>query len=582
MTTPDISEASLLESGNRELDDLFRTCPPGEVPGGPVDGTAIIAAGTRTTKIVAKLARAVAWRGKVFDPGGRTLTNRVSPWDVRAIKATVYREPSWVDGRECIVIDYSKTSIVARGVRDEIRLVATGLYLGVVWLGKRRVAWFLLRLPPAGVPPRTVGAAQRKTPHQVAVTVRSRLRSGREAEVTGLLDELRKNVDRDGTPFRDCAGVHFARVFLMPGDAHAEDGGSPNTLVYMAEVDAPVGPHLRQLASANGALNALLCLCEGYPDTRSVHSRAQWLRRHRVAPAATYVHRVGRSLPQVRAEAILRERIEDFLDDPAHDWSQTSPTAVHQAVRRFAASQGDLMWALHPTSPPRLSFRIKESLHKIGLPALALVLTPVLLALLPAWAVLIRRLERQEQPEMVRPPREFVAELTKQEDFVTQNPFTAAGSVKPSLVRRITLRVVLAGLDYFNRHVYNRDTLAGVRTIHFARWVPIDGGKRLIFASNYDGSLESYMDDFIDKLSWGLNAVFSNGIGYPSTRWLLFGGARHEQAFKWYLRCHQLPSVWYTAYPDLSARNIDDNTSLHEGLTRELNTEQARSWLALL
>src|SRR5437764_9273672 len=129
---------------------------------------------------------------------------------------------------------------------------------------------------------------------------------------------------------------------------------------------------------------------------------------------------------------------------------------------------------------------------------------------------------------------------------------------------------MLRGLDYFSRHVYNKDNLAGVRTIHFARWVSIDNGRRLIFASNYDGSLESYMDDFIDKLAWGLNAVFSNGVGYPPTRWLLFGGARDEQAFKSYLRLHQLPSVWYTAYGDLSARNIDENTRIREELSRDL------------
>jgi hypothetical protein len=35
----------------------------------------------------------------------------------------------------------------------------------------------------------------------------------------------------------------------------------------------------------------------------------------------------------------------------------------------------------------------------------------------------------------------------------------------------------------------------------------------MLFASNYDGSLESYMDDFINKVAWGLNLVFSNGVG---------------------------------------------------------------------
>ena len=103
--------------------------------------------------------------------------------------------------------------------------------------------------------------------------------------------------------------------------------------------------------------------------------------------------------------------------------------------------------------------------------------------------------------------------------------------------------------------MFTRADLAGVKTIHFARWIVLDDGRRVIFTSNYDGSLESYMDDFIDKVALGLNASFSNGVGYPRTRFLFFDGARREQEFKDYLRRHQIPTqVWYSAYPHLTAR----------------------------
>lgn len=59
--------------------------------------------------------------------------------------------------------------------------------------------------------------------------------------------------------------------------------------------------------------------------------------------------------------------------------------------------------------------------------------------------------------------------------------------------------------------------------IHFARWVLLDGGRRVLFASDYDGSQESYMDDFIDRLARGVNLVFSNGLGFPPTWWLILG-----------------------------------------------------------
>ena len=130
------------------------------------------------------------------------------------------------------------------------------------------------------------------------------------------------------------------------------------------------------------------------------------------------------------------------------------------------------------------------------------------------------------------------------------------------------MRVALPGLDFGCRHLFARDNLAGVRTIHFARWLPLDDGRRVIFASSYDGSQESYMDDFIDRLHWGVNLVFSNGVGYPRTRWLIFGGAKDEIAYKHYLRRHQVPTVVVLlGVPDARPRlDIDRNADVRGAL----------------
>ena len=143
-TTP-ITEGELLAMPNRRLDALFRSRSAGPVPAGVCDGVAILFPGTPLSRPLAALVRAVAWQGKVIDPDGAALRNRITPWGIRAVVATVRTSGSLVDRRPCVVIDYSTTSIVARGVRDEIRLVADHLYLGVVWLFGRRVAWFTLR-----------------------------------------------------------------------------------------------------------------------------------------------------------------------------------------------------------------------------------------------------------------------------------------------------------------------------------------------------------------------------------------------------------------------------------------------------
>jgi hypothetical protein len=145
------------------------------------------------------------------------------------------------------------------------------------------------------------------------------------------------------------------------------------------------------------------------------------------------------------------------------------------------------------------------------------------------------------------------------------------------------MRSVLSLIGYGTRHLFTKDSLAGVKTIHFARWIPLDGGRRVVFASNFDGSVESYNNDFIDIVSWGLNLVFSNGHGYPRTRWLVLEGATREQEFKDYLRRHQIPTpVWYSAYPELTAANVARNSRLRSGLRGRMTEGEAQKWLAQL
>ena len=133
-----------------ELDEIYRNAESGEIPRGDTRGTAILA-GSLFSKSVAALARLFAWQGKVFDifsADGQAgvLVNKITPFSLTFIVAKVYREESWLDGKDTIVIDYSKTSFFAKVIRDEIREIAPGVYLGKVWWGKRRILDFALTL----------------------------------------------------------------------------------------------------------------------------------------------------------------------------------------------------------------------------------------------------------------------------------------------------------------------------------------------------------------------------------------------------------------------------------------------------
>jgi hypothetical protein len=137
----------LLSMSQKDLDDLFSASPSGDIPNGEAQGTAIIASGTIFSAEIASLINIFAWQGKNFDAAHGTLTNRISAFGVSAVVAQVYKGASWFDNKECIVLDYSETSIAAKHVRDEIREIDPGIYLGIVYWDKTRTIHFALQFP---------------------------------------------------------------------------------------------------------------------------------------------------------------------------------------------------------------------------------------------------------------------------------------------------------------------------------------------------------------------------------------------------------------------------------------------------
>ena len=139
-----LTPSTFIRMSQDELDDLFRQSPAGPIPTGVTQGTAIFMPGTVLARIVRLFARWFIWKGKVFGTG--ELMNRLSPFGFKGIRAAVSYDASWMDGKKAILIDYSHTSFVAQKIRDEIREVAPGVYLGKVWWGRSRILDFALEV----------------------------------------------------------------------------------------------------------------------------------------------------------------------------------------------------------------------------------------------------------------------------------------------------------------------------------------------------------------------------------------------------------------------------------------------------
>lgn len=431
---------------------------------------------------------------------------------------------------------------------------------------------------------------------QSNILVIAPIKKGREGELRTLLDSMNL---APGTadpanalvPFQQFPEIHVAR-FVILEDRTTDDlqqayGLTPQQyspyLAFLADFDGPVDVFRDALATkAKAGLERIFLCCDGFESHTSI---SEWMKTHNYAPATVYINWLGRTVTQIREEQALHLALEGHLQNNATSYSHKTLADTHSALREFMQSElrsGRLK--LSPQSRTPLGWLLRNSVNFIMVPLILLLLSPLLIIYLPFFVVQLRSREKKDPVIAPRVEASYTDRLAILEDHDVTNQFTAMGSVKPGVFRRWTLAFFLWVLNWTTRHIYTRGQLARVPTIHFARWVFIDNKKRLLFASNYDGALETYMDDFINKVGWGLNLVFGNGIGYPATNWLVLDGAKDEQSFKYFLRRHQLPTnVWYKAYPGLTAFDLKRNTLIRRGIEQErLPESELREWASLL
>jgi deferrochelatase/peroxidase EfeB len=215
----------------------------------------------------------------------------------------------------------------------------------------------------------------------------------------------------------------------------------------------------------------------------------------------------------------------------------------------------------------------------------------LLLGLLVGVAIAIvlfflRRSETTSPVEDFDPPFDRVKELLHRENPPghVQNHIIAVTPLKtdPRWLRRMTLGLAFWGIEKMVQHQFRPGFVLDLGTIHFARWFRLPGTDKLAFLSNYSGSWESYLEDFITKAHGGQTAVWSNGVGFPETRFLLQGGAEHGAKFKRWVRRQQVETrFWYSRFPALTTSQMRANALICEGLAKACTVNDAQAWLDL-
>jgi len=389
-------------------------------------------------------------------------------------------------------------------------------------------------------------------------------------------------------PFAQLDTLHFARFVILDDQTIADfevyglpKPSYPIYLLFLAEFDGDRETFMQRLCkSAQEGLRQIFSHCTGFTADVDL---IQWLGEREVCPSTYYFAWRGGTMRQVRQEEQLREAIIDYLQS-SPELSGLPASQIHRALRQYVVKRiADGTIPLTPDSPTPLSWKLRNIADLIAVPLTLLLAFPLLLIYAPLYLFQLRRRENRDPVITPKPDPDSVRRLAAIEDYGRTNQFSAMGSLKPGTFRRWTGVLVLCIINYSTRHIFNRGRLARVLSIHSASWTFIDDRRRLFFASHYDGSLESYMDDFVNKVAFGLNVTFSNGMGYPKTRWLLMDGAKDEQSFKYFIRRHQLPTeVWYNGHACLTNANLERNRRIRKGIeTKVMTDDEARRWFAL-
>ena len=431
-----------------------------------------------------------------------------------------------------------------------------------------------------------------------ALTIAVRINEGGVEPLRQLLGQIGRNIASNPyIKFSALKTTHFLRWVILDLPPRDDEPAYPPQLVFESNYDGPLEAHLDELVRTAGqTMDLIYGDCEGYPPSgeRIIPEITKFLRSKIIPHAAFFRGYPGKTVTEIKQDTRVFRLIRAFLDGNDARLRTLSNSGIRQELLGHLESQ-DALWP--PVTPPyqtRLSRLIDWLLkrRRLAFTLLAIVLTILAPALLPLTLAAVLALaagrailRRHEHDDPVTPKQidQAPRDLSAQENHTAQNQLTHVVALKPGRFRRALLRAVLWSINFLARHYFIRGSLGSISTIHYGRWVLLDKGNRLLFMSNYDGSWESYLGDFIDLASVGLNAIWSNTRGYPATHDLVKGGAQDEDRFKQWALDHQVAAqVWYSAHPEETTQHILGNAAIRRELQEPVCGEHLARWIRKL
>lgn len=388
-----------------------------------------------------------------------------------------------------------------------------------------------------------------------------------------LLKQIQQNPESNGlVPFRKLKSLHFASFVLHEPKDEEEKNLYGSSLVFENNFDGTLDRYLEDLLDQAGpGLHQIYSQCLDYTPSANDRWKMQaYLASHMVRPNAYHIGNTGRSVERILQERDLRGALEKRADALERRKKPAQANELFDTLKHFVNTNPQFKWVQDVGNRQSFLQRFLPWLNLVLQGALAVAL---IILLLPLVLILVAALLSKERTDSVKTSaadKENIVKLVESEDHTpsVQNHMASITIVKEGWLRRRTLWLVLWAVNLLARARAIHGELSGIASIHFAHWSMIDGGRRLLFLSNFDGSWENYLDDFIDKAHAGLTAIWSNTLDFPRTRYICWDGATDGPRFKAVARDSQtVTNAWYSAYLKLTVEGIDNNSSIREELS---------------
>lgn len=393
---------------------------------------------------------------------------------------------------------------------------------------------------------------------------------------TGLQTSQEKGEDPE---FKKVSSLHYGRWVILSRDSFRDEPAVPVgiRLSFSTNYDGGQENHLTEIVTQlTKYVDDVYECCEGYPEPgqRTTESRKNYLKSGLIKTTAFYNGAPGRTVGQIHQEETLRKHIWNFINN--NKWNDgTCAVDIHQAIKKEIASKTEFDWARQKADVPGINWFKFISYLLLLIIALPLIIIGALFLYL-----FYERKEKNVSLTLSQLDDDKVNELKKVEDLFPQNQFTQVAVLKPGFVRSLNFKIWMLRTRVLATNVFVFGKLLNIPTIHFARWVLFDNDKHVLFFSNFDGNWQQYLGDFIDQSGWGLSGIFSNTVNFPKTKFMITGGAYDEEHFLAWSRSTQVPTqVWYCPYPQLSIKNINNNTKIRNELYMNLNENDAKIFL---